>query len=724
MIRTAGKFLTITCLVTGAAACLDEADVKPGQTDIKQDPDGKDDAWGPSDAPSIFSASLNYKIAELPLVGEASSIPWAGSYWPVYEDSINYKWDGATSESTSAKYGRAFGATDVENAVSLNHGIDNNRNSRTACTVDTQCNAKIGEKCAKRAGATAGVCIPTWWGICHAWAPAAMLVPEPKYPVTRNGVTFKVNDIKALVTLVHNSTSSKFVALRCNVDAENPTNGINFDNYGRPTQPECEDTNAATYHLLLTNYLGISKLSFVEDRTFDDEVWNQPLRGYRIKKQVEITAAAANRLIGVTTTGATTVNRTGTVAKDVWSHQGSFPVTAGSSAQVVMTGTGDADLYVHFGSQPTASTYTCRPYGGDSSERCDELVVPAGATQMFVSVNGYAATSNFTLAITTGGTTPSDYQFNPNARKFYDVELEVDYIGESPSGTDGNLASTIDRYTHVDHYRYVLEVDASGSIIGGEWVGASKTAHPDFLWLPTGVRGASVAGGKITYANVKSLLDESLIPPGGQPPGPGEEKTFNDAATLSKSQWKHYGPFDVAQAKTLTATLTGTGDVDLYVRKGAQPTLTSYDCRPYASGSSESCSVVGPGAVYVSVNGYATTSDYQLAVRYTEGGGIVTPPPVPSEHLNTSGTVTLNEMKMFQMNVAAGQKIVVRTTSAVDVDLYVQLGAAPTTDAYLARGYTESGNETITLTASSSGVLFIGVHGYAAGSFTLRTAAN
>ena len=81
-------------------------------------------------------------------------------------------------------------------------------------------------------------------------------------------------------------------------------------------------------------------------------------------------------------------------------------------------------------------------------------------------------------------------------------------------------------------------------------------------------------------------------------------------------------------------------------------------------------------------------------------------------------------MKAFSLDVIAGRKIVVRTTSAADVDLYVQMGAAPTTSAYLYRGYTDSGNETITLTPSSSGKLHIGVHGYAAGSFTLRTAEN
>lgn len=38
---------------------------------------------------------------------------------------------------------------------------------------------------------------------------------------------------------------------------------------------------AGAYHLLLTNYLGILESPAVADRTYDDEVWNQPLRGIR-----------------------------------------------------------------------------------------------------------------------------------------------------------------------------------------------------------------------------------------------------------------------------------------------------------------------------------------------------------------------------------------------------------------------------------------------------------
>lgn len=721
MKRTAVKFVSVAALVGGIPACLDAEDGKPDRSDVKQEPSGKDDAWGPSDSPNIFTSDLVFSVAELPLTGQAASAPWAGSYWPVYQDAINYRWDGANSESPAAKYGRAFNVTGVEDAVSQNHGIESQR-SRTSCTTDAQCDSKIGEKCSIRPGQSSGRCIPTWFGLCHAWAPAAIMVPEPKYPVTRNGVTFKVQDIKALVTLAYNSVNSKFVSLRCNRDES--SNAIHFDEYGRPTAPECRDTNAGTYHVLLTNYLGLRGLSFVEDRTYDDEVWNQPLRAYRITRQREVSAAEANRLIGATSTGGTTVNRTGQVAASAWSHQGSFAVTAGTQAVVNLTGSGDADLYVNFGAQPTTSSYACRPYTGNSNERC-ELVVPAGATQMFVSVHGYTA-SDFQLAVTTGGAAPSDYIFNANARKFFEVNLEVDFIAESPSNLDGNLAGNIDRYTHTDRYSYVLEVDGDGKIIGGEWVGSSKTDHPDFLWLPTGVRGTTVAGGKITYAQVKSLLDESLLPP-GQPPVTGEEKQVADAGTLARGTWKHLGPFSVAPGKTLTATLSGTGDVDLYVRKGGAPTLTAYDCRPYRNGSAEECTITGPGEVYVSVNGYASSSNYQLDIRYTEGSGAPdpgTPPPSTVTHLNTSGTVAQGEMKVFTMDVIAGRRVVVRTASGSDVDLYVQMNAAPTTSAYLYRGYTASGNETLTLTPSSSGKLHIGVHGYQAGSFTLRTADN
>lgn len=707
--------LTLLALLAG---CGEGSMLVGSPKDDELDAARQREAWSAADNPALFNQQLEFKFDALPLTGEASVIPWAGNYWPVYEDSINKQWSGEGVDSPAAKYEKAFGVTGVEDKVSRYHGIDS-FTSQKECAETSECNSELGEVCAKRRGKTSGRCIPTWWGICHAWAPASILMPEPKRPVVRNNVEFKVQDIKALVTLVYNKTQTKFVSLRCN---QNLAQGdIAFDNYGRPSDgdKECRDTNPGTWHILLTNYLGIMRQSFVEDRTIDYEVWNQPLRGYRITEKRTVTAAEANALIGATTVGGTTVTKSGTVAKDAWAHQGSFDVPANGAVRVLMTGSGDADLYVKLGAEPTLSAYDCRPYAGGSAEEC-ELTAGAEATKVFVSVHGYADTSDFSLNITVGGEKPTDYVFNANARQFVYVKSEVDYIAESAAGTDGNLAGSIDRYTHTDHYEYILELDADGKIIGGEWVGESKKAHPDFVWLPLSHSGSSVAGGAITYANVKALLDESIAEQGGT----GQDRTVTEAGSVARNEFKVYGPFNVASGSTLSAVMTGTGDADLYVRKGAAPSMTQYDCRPYKGGSAESCSLAGPGQIWVAVNGYATQSDFSVVITFKEPAGSEPPPPPPPStiaHLDTSGSVAQGEMRVFTLDVPAGQKLRISTTAPSDVDLYVHMDVAPTTGTYLKRAYTASGDEVIEFVPASSGKLHVGVHGYQASSFTVKT---
>lgn len=702
------------------AACADEAGDKPDKSDVKGGPDGKSDAWGSSDDPALFNGSLEYRLTELPRQGAAQNTPWSGSYWPVEQDSINFKWAGASSDSASTKYGRAFNVTGVEDAVSKYHGIDA-YSSRKSCTKDADCDANKGEGCGIRPGKTSGRCIPTWWGICHAWTPASILLPEPKHDVVYNGVTFKVQDVKALVTLVHDQTESRFVSLRCDqLDADSE---IAFDKYGRPTGSSagCKDTNPGTFHVLVTNYLGKQSESFAEDRTWDAEVWNQPLAGYRITAQDEVTGLQANTLIGVPPEGGTSTSKNGTVNGGQWIQLGNYAITGGANVTVTMTGTGDPDLYVRFGSQPTDSSYDCRPYVDGAGESCS-LTAPSGATTVYVAVNAYGtASATYDVKIIAGGTIPSKYVFNDKAAHLYKTHMQTDYIGESDPSV-GYIGTGIGRYTRHDDYDYILEVDTAGKIIGGEWFGTSTKDHPDFVWLPIRHSASSVAGGKITYANVKTIYDLSVAD--ASPPSTGGDKTVTDSATVASAAWKQYGPYNVAAGATFTATMTGDGDADLYVRKTAAPSSASYDCRPYTSSSNESCSIIGPATVYVGVNGYAPSSSYALTITYKEGTGSSNPPPPPStiQHIDTTGSVAQGEMKMFTLDVIAGHKIYVRTFSQVDVDLYIQMGAAPTTGAYLARGYTTSGNETVSYTPTSNGKLYIGVHGYAAGSFSLKTA--
>lgn len=70
----------------------------------------------------------------------------------------------------------------------------------------------------------------------------------------------------------------------------------------------------------------------------------------------------------------------------------------------------------------------------------------------------------------------------------------------------------------------------------------------------------------------------------------------------------------------------GSGDADLYVKFGSQPTTSSYDCRPYRNGNSESCSFASPqaGTWYVMLRGYQSYSNVSLEGSYTapgSGGG-------------------------------------------------------------------------------------------------------
>ena len=62
-------------------------------------------------------------------------------------------------------------------------------------------------------------------------------------------------------------------------------------------------------------------------------------------------------------------------------------------------------------------------------------------------------------------------------------------------------------------------------------------------------------------------------------------------------------------------SIKGSGDADLYVKVGATATARTYDCRPFKSGSSDSCTVDvrTPANVSVMVRGYAATSTFDYA---------------------------------------------------------------------------------------------------------------
>ena len=85
----------------------------------------------------------------------------------------------------------------------------------------------------------------------------------------------------------------------------------------------------------------------------------------------------------------------------------------------------------------------------------------------------------------------------------------------------------------------------------------------------------------------------------------------------AKNQELSYTVTVPAGSSLTIATSGGSGDADLYVKKGSAPTTSSYNCRPYKTGSNESCSFSGAsGTYYIKVRGYAAFSGVSLKATW------------------------------------------------------------------------------------------------------------
>lgn len=111
-----------------------------------------------------------------------------------------------------------------------------------------------------------------------------------------------------------------------------------------------------------------------------------------------------------------------------------------------------------------------------------------------------------------------------------------------------------------------------------------------------------------TFSGVS--LTGSFTDPSSGPVGISESNL-----SASSGTWRHFTIDVPAGASSLDANMSGgTGDADLYVRFGSEPTTSSFQCRPFLNGNNESCSVSSPtaGTWYVSIRAFSTYSGVNL----------------------------------------------------------------------------------------------------------------
>ena len=130
--------------------------------------------------------------------------------------------------------------------------------------------------------------------------------------------------------------------------------------------------------------------------------------------------------------------------------------------------------------------------------------------------------------------------------------------------------------------------------------GATANAAVHKAWDAVGVPGTPGDGGGTTVVLTNGVAQTGL--------------------SASTGTWKHFKiAVPSGQSKLEIIMSGGTGDADMYVKRGAQPTSTVYDYRPYLNGNNETVTVTNPvaGDWFISIYAYATYSSVSLKATYS-----------------------------------------------------------------------------------------------------------
>ncbi len=230
------------------------------------------ESWYPEQDPKLWSADLVQKFDQLPksqaLTGK--SIPWTTTYWADFQSGIAHRWatnfpEDYTYTPPSLERLKKMILTE-KNKLSPAEKWDIFNSNYDYPTVASERKRTSKDQV-------------QWAGLCHGWGLGALAFEQPQSYRMMNaeGIELVINstDIKALVSLAVSEQAindSLLLGTRCyRSGKENRTNLMT---------PECSGVNAGTFHLVMTNSLGINQKAFITNVSRDQEIWNHPVYGY------------------------------------------------------------------------------------------------------------------------------------------------------------------------------------------------------------------------------------------------------------------------------------------------------------------------------------------------------------------------------------------------------------------------------------------------------------
>jgi serine protease len=279
-------------------------------------------------------------------------------------------------------------------------------------------------------------------------------------------------------------------------------------------------------------------------------------------------------------------------------------------------------INLSLGGQGSCGTTTQNAING-AVGRGTTVVVAAGNSNANVS-NFSPANCNNVIAVASNTSTGARSSFS-NYGALIDVSAPGSSIlstlntGSTTPGSEtyASYNGTSMAAPHVAGVVALVQSVANPSLTPAQVEALIKNTARAFPSTPSQPIGAGIV-------NAKAAVDAAA----GTPPGGGGNVLQNGVPVTGISGGagsQQFWTIDVpAGASNLViASSGGTGDADLYVRFGAAPTTSSYNCRPYLNGNNESCPFATPqaGTYHVMLRGYTSFSGVSLSANYATGGG-------------------------------------------------------------------------------------------------------
>ncbi len=389
-------------------------------------------------------------------------------------------------------------------------------------------------------------------------------------------------------------------------------------------------------------------------------IWHIMLRGFTEYSDVTLEASyASSGMVIPLTNGIVMTGLAGEVDSETF-YQIEVPAARSRLEISISGGTGDCDLYVKRGALPSIDAYDYRPFllGNNESVVVDSPAAGtwyimlkgfrdyAGLTLLASSTRPSAGAPAYSAVAITGN---GELTIDGYVSHYYPMTTNIatglwpDVAAEGPTG--GKKASVSDTHEMVwTTLDYATEPSAtitasftvSTELFGGD---AGNWASGEY-WVRLelfGVAGTlidydEVRSGTITVVDSGDLSESKVItlsvatPPrlvdssncanlhltagatvealtAGAADGKDDETTVLEngvaigglsGAVGSEKYYKIDVP--AGQTRLEISTSGGSGDVDLYVRKGVKPTTTAWDFRPYLIGNDETVVLSNPEA--------------------------------------------------------------------------------------------------------------------------------